>query len=81
MEPVQEIPKEAPKETPKEQTLLQKLKDSGLNDDDLEKAKKILEVLLQSSCEPAKKIEAFRELKSLDICSADKAPEHAYWPS
>jgi hypothetical protein len=53
MEPVQEIPKEAPKDTPKEQTLLQKLKDSGLNDDDFEKAKRILEVLLQSSCEPS----------------------------
>jgi hypothetical protein len=80
-EPAKEPVQEAPKETPKEQTLLQKLKDSGLNDDDLEKAKKILEVLLQSSCEPAMKIEAFRELKSLAICSADKAPEHAYWPS
>lgn len=66
---------------PKEHPLIQKLKDTGLSEEELTKARKILELILQSSTDPAKKIEAFLELKALSVCSAEKAPEHAYWPA
>ena len=68
--------------SPPDHPLVQKMKDQKFSEDEIAKVKAIVfDKLGAAGLDSEKRIEAFRELKLLSVCSASKVDSGLYWAS